>query len=292
MSELWLNAKTFHPVHTFENGQCFRWQPEGDAYTGIIGQAVVRVEPDEAGNGYRAYTVAGTLTNAQLAAYFDEGTDYVAIETALCKQDKWLRTALSRVSGLRLLRQDPFEMLLSFIISSNNNIPKIRMSIEDLCTRYGAHIGTYRGKAYYAFPSPEALADLEEEDFAVKAVGYRAKSLYRTVRRLADENIDLTLPVSMPLKESVLWLQQFYGVGEKVAHCILLFGYHQTEAYPIDTWVKQMLTTLYGVEEKQQAYKAFIETYFVTYRGYAQQVLFYYMRSYYSKSKADAPGGA
>jgi N-glycosylase/DNA lyase len=93
------------------------------------------------------------------------------------------------------------------------------------------------------------------------------------------------MPMQMALEDGVLWLRQFYGVGEKVAHCISLFGYHQTDAYPIDTWVKQLLTTLYGVEANANAYKAFIETYFVTYRGYAQQVLFYYMRSHYSKSK-------
>ncbi|MBS7525750.1 8-oxoguanine DNA glycosylase [Fusibacter paucivorans] len=286
MSKLWLSAATFHPVHTFENGQCFRWRAEGDAYVGVIDAAVVCVTQADDGKGYWADVVLGTLSEARLKDYFDEATDYETIMSSLREQDEWLQKAVDYGCGLRLLRQNSFEMLLSFIISSNNNIPKIRMSIEDLCQKYGLLLGSFHDKDYYAFPTLEVLANLEEEAFSVKAVGYRSKALFQTVRKLSDEALDLDVPSHMTLEEATAWLRQFYGVGEKVAHCILLFGYYQTDAYPIDTWVKQLLTTLYGVEANANAYKAFIENYFVMYRGYAQQMLFYYMRSCYSKSKS------
>ena len=276
--QILLDGKTFHPQHTFENGQCFRWRKMDESYVGVIKNAIVKVAP--LGEDYCAEVVKGQLDVESLEHYFDIGTPYETMVNALGKKDKWLNAALQIVKGLRLLRQDPFEMLITFIISSNNNIPKITMSVEDLCLRYGEEIGTYQGIRFYAFPTLEALSSLTEEDLKVRAIGYRAKALHLTIQKIVDESLDLAAPYGMTLEEGIQWLTQFYGVGEKVAQCVLLFGYQNGDAYPIDTWVKQLLKTLYGVENHQ---KQFIESYFDEYRGFAQQVLFYYMRQFYNK---------
>lgn len=280
--QLCLNGKSFHPKHTFENGQCFRWIQDGDEYIGVVDEALVRVKPK--GRDFIAEVLLGSLEMDRLKTYFDCETDYLAMEALLSQKDPWLEKAFKIGSGLRLLRQDPFEMLMTFIISSNNNIPKIRLSVEDLCARYGKLLGTYKGIDYYTFPTLDVLAQCSEDDLKVKAIGYRAKSLYKTLEKLKAEAIDLSIPFGLDLEDGIEWLKQFYGVGDKVAQCILLFGYGKEDAYPIDTWVKQMLKELYGVEKNQ---KAFIETYFGDHRGFAQQVLFYYMRNYYAKGHVD-----
>ena len=276
-------AKTqFNPVHTFENGQCFRWQVTENGYVGVVKGSLIQVEEVE--DAYTISVLLGDISREALETYFDLETDYAAIEAALQKHDKWLEAALSHIQGLRILKQEPFEVLISFIISSNNNIPKIKMSIEDLCERFGEPIGEFNGKMYFAFPTLENLASCDEEALKkVRAIGYRAKAIYKTVQIISQTSLDLDKPNQLSLEEGVTWLTQFYGVGEKVAHCVLLFGYYKTDAYPIDTWVKKLLSELYGVPDKKGAHQAFIKSYFTQYSGYAQQLLFYYMRCFYTK---------
>jgi len=282
MTSIKLTKSEFNPVNTFENGQCFRWQATAKGYVGVVRGSLIQVIERE--DSYDISVLAGNMTQMSLASYFDVGTDYAIIEATLRKHDQWLEAALNAIKGLRLLKQEPFEVLLSFIISSNNNIPKIKMTIEDLCERYGEQVGIFEGKTFYAFPTPERLASCDEEELRkVRAIGYRAKALYKTVQRLSETALDLNIPYALTLDEGVLWLRQFYGVGEKVAHCILLFGYDKTDAYPIDTWVKKLLFELYGVPDKKGAHQAFIKSYFTQYSGYAQQLLFYYMRCFYTK---------
>ena len=283
MTLLRLAKSEFNPVHTFENGQCFRWHLTDNGYVGVVNNSLIQVE--EAEDAYVVSLLSGEITPTSLVDYFDLETNYATIEATLRKHDQWLEAALNQIQGLRILKQEPFEMLITFIISSNNNIPKIKMSIEDLCERFGKPIGTVNEKTYYAFPTLESLVSCTEEDLKkVRAIGYRAKAIYNTVQKISELSLDLKTPHDLSLEDGVTWLRQFYGVGEKVAHCVLLFGYYKTDAYPIDTWVKKLLSELYGVPDKKGAHQAFIKSYFTQYSGYAQQLLFYYMRCFYTKS--------
>ncbi len=179
---------------------------------------------------------------------------------------------------MRLLNQAPFETLITFIISANNNIPKIKMSVEALSQQFGTYIGKVEGRDYYSFPSVESLANASVESLQVKGMGYRAKAVSLTAKAILDQQINLDLLKSISYIEAKTELTKFYGVGEKVADCVLLFSLGHKEAFPIDTWVKKLLQTLYGIEDKPKAYKEFVSKYFTEYGGYAQQFLFYYMR--------------
>ena len=273
-----LDKDTFDPFHTFTCGQCFRWWSDGSRWYGIVKGCLIAVSEEDCSYDVRA--LAGDLEDKALSSYFDVQTPYRAITDVLRRQDHWLEAAVDYGKGIRLLRQDPLEMLLTFIVSSNNNIPKIKMTVEALCEAYGQPIQTPLG-VKHAFPTLEALSVLTEEDFKVKSIGYRSKAVYKAVRRLCDEGLDLNKPFELGYEDGKAWLMQFYGIGEKVADCILLFAYGKPEAFPLDTWVKRMLRELYGVKDKQKDYEAFIGAYFNQYGGYAQQYLFHYIRHHH-----------
>ncbi len=282
METLFIESEKMNPKHTFECGQCFRWQRQGDAYLGVVDQAVIKVERVERNSEeiYKIECVLGDVDRDRLWHYFDLDTDYEAIGRELATKDDHLRKAIALSKGLRLLNQAPFETLITFIISSNNNIPKIKLSVEALSQKFGQFIGTYEGQKYYAFPTLDQLSHQDLEALRVKGIGYRNKSVYRTVQQLISGEYDLLAMRGLNYQETHTYLKQFYGVGDKVADCVALFAYGKREAFPIDTWVKKMLKTLYGVEDKAPE---FVKTYFTSHGGYAQQYLFYYMRSFYGK---------
>ena len=275
-----LNKATFDPGHTFTCGQCFRWWREGSVWRGLVKGALLEVK--ELDDEYSVEVLVGSMSDMELEIYFDQFTDYEEITRYLSQKDQWLQASTVYGKGIRVLRQDPFEMLLTFILSSNNNIPKIKLSIEDLSLKFGAPI-LYEGAVYYGFPLLEDLAGVSVEGLTVRAAGYRSISLKKTVDRLLDEGLDLAVPFGLSYDEGKAWLKGFHGVGDKVADCVLLFGYAKTEAFPVDTWVKRMLRELYGVSDSPAAYAEFVGRYFSVYGGFAQQYLFHYMRSKYSK---------
>jgi len=269
-----INEPLFDIDKTLTCGQCFRFEKRGDIYVGVVNRTVLAIALCEA--GYSVDMYGEELSESEIRRYFDLDVDYAQILTSLSSIDDHMKEAVSFGSGIRLLNQDPFETLISFIISSNNNIPKIKMSIEALSEKFGSPIGMYDGLMYYAFPKVEALAEATEEALTVKAIGYRAKSVALTCRAIIEGSLDLLLPHVLTYAEAKIWLKQFYGVGDKVADCILLFAYGKTEAFPVDTWVKKMLGELYDVHKH---YEGFIQSYFTVYPGIAQQYLFYYIRN-------------
>ena len=275
-----LNRETFNPDNTFGCGQCFRWWREENAWRGIIEDSLVEVGKSK--EHYYAKVLVGTLDDAALLNYFDDATDYETITKHLAEKDKWLEASVAYGKGIRLLRQYPFETLMTFILSSNNNIPKIKMSLEDLASRFGSPIA-FENRIYYTFPTAEALEHVTLEELKVKAAGYRTTALKKAVERLMVDGVRLDGPYALSYDDGKTWLKSFYGVGDKVADCVLLFAYAKTEAFPVDTWVKRMLRELYGVEDKQSAYDAFVSAYFSKYGGFAQQYLFHYMRLSHSK---------
>ncbi|MBF4695008.1 DNA-3-methyladenine glycosylase family protein [Fusibacter ferrireducens] len=275
---MFLKSNDFNPIFTLECGQCFRWLKEAEQYVGVVNGAIISIT--DLGQDYdiKIEKALSPISDDFLRHYFDESSNYNKILEVLSEKDDYLKASISAYRGLRLLNQDPFETLITFIISANNNIPKIKMSVEALSHKFGTCIGEYNGRLYYSFPTVEALAEAELEDLKVKGMGYRAKAVSLAAKRIRDEQIDLASYREDTYEAAQTALMQFYGVGEKVADCILLFSLNHKEAFPIDTWVKRMLRTFYNIEDQPRAYKTFVAQYFTEYGGYAQQFLFYYMR--------------
>lgn len=273
----YLEKEHFNPYDTFECGQCFRWKMNDEGYLGVVGKALLMVREDH--ERFAVEVLIGEAPDEKLFRYFDGAQDYDAIKRHLSGKDQWLNFAVSSGGGIRLLNQEPFETLLTFILSSNNNIPKIKMAVQALCEKYGQVLGSYKGQIYYAFPTLDDLAKLSQEDFKLKGVGYRNKALYETVQKIYKEEIDLNAPFALDDFNAKAFLKSFYGVGDKVADCVLLFAYEKKNAFPVDTWVKKLLRTLYAVDDVQSEYERFAKTYFDLYGGYAQQYLFHYIRN-------------
>lgn len=257
------DIKDMDLTHVFECGQCFRWVPDGpDSYTGAAGSFAARVSL----NGDSLNIEATGGDEAFWRHYFDLDTDYGAIKKELTDSEPLIRPAAEYGYGIRILNQDPFETIISFIISQNNNIPRIRKNIESLCRAYGEPI---EGSGLYAFPAAESLAEAEVEDLAALKLGYRSGYIKASAQRYLEEGCPET-------REELL---AFHGIGPKVANCIMLFGLRDTAAFPVDTWVKQIMNDMYGFDLKDaKGMQAFAAEKYGNLAGYAQQYLFYYYR--------------
>lgn len=200
--------------------------------------------------------------------YFDLKEDYERYREQINPRDRYLRDAAEFGSGIRILRQDLWEMIVSFLISQQNNIVRIRRCIENLCESYGEKKIRGGGGVYYAFPRPEVLAGLQEDALKDCNLGYRSKYVVRSAQSVVSGEIDLNQVRSMPYSKARAELQKLYGVGEKVADCICLFALHQLEAFPIDTHIHQVLERHYR--------RGFPNRRYWKCRGVMQQYIFYY----------------
>jgi N-glycosylase/DNA lyase len=189
--------------------------------------------------------------------------------------------AIAFGQGMRILRQDHWETLVSFIISQNNNIGRIKGCIASLCENFGAFAGEYKGKKYFTLPEAGVLAALTEEDLAVCRLGYRAKYLIETAKAVKEDNgVRLSGLRKANANEAFVYLTSLCGVGPKVANCIMLFSMDQYDSFPIDVWVKQAMNKLYGFDKQNtKAMAEYAEKNFGGYGGIAQQYLFYYIKS-------------
>ena len=250
---------------TFECGQCFRFIPDGDGYSGVAFGRALHVTQD--GDAVLLYGVRQPEYEEIWARYFDLDRDYDALSAAFCN-DETLRTAYTFSRGIRILSQDPWETLCSFILSQNNNIPRIRKIIAALCEHFGTPI---EGTPFYAFPTAERLASAGTEGLARVRCGFRAKYVADAAEKVASGTLDLQALRNQPYEAAKAGLMTIYGVGTKVADCVLLFSLGFYEAFPIDVWVKKVISKYYG--------KSFDGSRFGAYAGIAQQYLFYYERS-------------
>ena len=187
-------------------------------------------------------------------------------------------------AGIRILNQDRWETIISFIISQNNNIPRIKGCIESLCRNFGEYAGSYRGEEYYSMPAPQVLAALDIEDLAPVRLGYRAKYIIETSKKIvADggvEFLDSAFDENSSGDEVYEYLTGLCGVGPKVANCIMLFCMQQYDSFPVDVWVKRVMNRLYGFDESDiKGMKNFAADKYMNLGGFAQQYLFYYIRS-------------
>lgn len=243
---------------TLECGQCFRWdrQPDG-SYRGTAGGKALCVSQDH---------MEAAMDDPFWRAYFDLDRDYAAIREALSASSPVLAKAASFAPGIRILQQDPWEALCSFIISQNNNIPRIKGIISRLCEAFGEEME----QGVRCFPSPERLAGLEEEDLAYLRCGFRARYILDAARKVASGEVDLKALRTAPLAQAREQLMAIVGVGPKVADCALLYGLHRLEAFPMDVWMKRAMKEWFPGRKPED---------FGPYAGIAQQYLFHYIRT-------------
>lgn len=276
----------FEPSHIFECGQCFRWaRKEDGSYTIAAGNRVIRVACRKGPAGRRGCTL--TLKNTDIEEfygkwqdYFDLQRDYGAIKETLAENDDVMRKAISFGEGIRILNQDEWETLISFILSQNRSIPLIQRSVEALCRRFGPRIGTFDGKTYYGFPEPEALARAKPEDLGNCCLGYRTGYVLKTAAKVAADPQSLYKIKEASWAEAFQALNDFPGVGPKVANCIMLFSMGKYESFPVDVWVRRLMNILYGIgEEGEKEIGSFVRRQFGDLGGFAQQYLFYYART-------------
>lgn len=266
----------FDLTHTFMCGQCFRWyQNEDNSYTGIAcGKAVsMQFEGD-------TLTISNTTledVNSIWVDYLDLNRDYSEIKSLYAK-DKYVSKAMDFGYGIHILNQDIFECLISFIISTQNQIPRIKKIVASLSEMYGTpqKIGD---KTLYAFPTLEQLEHIQPEDLADLKAGYRAGYIVDAVGKLTSGEVDLQKVKALPYAEAKAELMKIRGVGPKVADCVLLFSAGKSEAFPVDVWVQRTMRTLYmdDTATNKQIEKKAAEI-FGKYAGFAQQYLFYFAR--------------
>lgn len=273
------NIKSFELEHIFECGQCFRWnKQENGSYIGTFKHNVFKVEK-QTNRIIFTGICDGDIQNI-CNEYFSLNEDYEKIKKNLAKIDKYLKKSIEFGKGIRILHQDLWETLISFIISANNNIPRIKKIIERLSQNYGKKI-EFEGKKYYTFPSPEELAKASVEDLRNLGLGFRDVRVYETTQRVLKGKIDLQkIEKEKRIEEIEKNLLEIPGVGPKVADCIMLFALKKYQVFPIDVWVRRVMSELYfeNKEQKPQKIKQFVEQYFGDKAGLAQQYLFYWRR--------------
>lgn len=254
-------------------GQAFRFLPEGNGYFGVVNRRGVRLT--QAGNALRVYPCAKEEI-PELVRYFDMERDYGQIELQL-NGDERLRACLPCASGIRIFNQDPFETLISFIISANNNVKRIQKIVWAICEAAGELV-TDDVYTYRRFPTPQALAALSEETLRLLGAGYRAPFLKQSAQKVAD-GYDLEALRKLPLAEARKELCKFSGVGEKVADCVLLFSLGHADAFPMDVWMKRAMRALFFDGEqpkKRELENAILKLGPVS--GILQQYVFHYVR--------------
>lgn len=271
------NVEDFNLTHILECGQCFRWKKENDgSYTGVIKAGVMNVSSNDGKDICFTYELSGDA-NQIIENYFDLKRDYKKIKDIISVEDKNMIEAIKYGYGIRILKQDPWEMLISYIISAANNIPRISKTIENISKTYGKKI-YFNEMEYYLFPTPEELSKATITDLRELNLGFRDKYVYGAVQDVVSGKVDLEKINKLEYKEAKKELMKIKGVGAKVADCILLFSMNKIEAFPIDTWIRKVMTELYGTSNSLKSIEKCATERFGEYAGIAQQYLFYYMR--------------
>ena len=277
------NVKSFEPTHIFECGQCFRWNVQEDlSYTGIFKNNVLNVKKEN--NSIIISGICDGNIQKIVEDYFDLNRNYEEIKEKLAKVDENLKIAEEYGSGIRLLNQDLWETIISFIISANNNIPRIKKIIERIAKKYGEKI-LFENKEYYTFPNVESLSKATVEDLRELGLGFRDKRIYDTTKIILEKQIDLEELEKIKdvnlLREKLMELP---GVGEKVADCVMLFSsLKKLEVFPVDVWVRRVMNDLYinkpdeNKVSKEEVRKIAKQKY-GNLAGIAQQYLFYWKR--------------
>lgn len=275
---------SFEPKDIFECGQCFRWNKQDDgSYTGVFYGKILNVKKES-----NKIIFDGNATEEEIERYFDLQRDYSKIKSELSLIDEYLKQSIEFGSGIRILNQDLFETIISFIISANNNIPRIKGIINKICTKYGQKVEySFDGnkvEEYYTFPTPEELSRASIKDLRELGLGFRDVRVYETTKLIANKEFKLDDLYKMTTDEAKQKLLTFQGVGPKVCDCILLFStLKKFDVFPIDVWVRRVMNELYiknpdetKVDKKE--IKKLADEKYGNLEGMAQQYLFYWKR--------------
>lgn len=251
----------------FECGQCFRWNPdENGGYVGVAHGKAARIYRDGG-----SVFITGTAADFESVwyDYFDLGRNYADIRKTLCI-DEYMQKASDFGAGIRILNQEKWEGLCSFIISQCNNIPRIKKIIETFCREFGDAV-EFEGRIYYTFPTAKKTARLTEEDLAPLRCGYRAPYIISAAKAVSEGELDLDALAAADFNMALKLLKSQRGIGDKVANCVILFALHKLDAFPVDVWMKKAIAEHYGGKLDPAV--------FGRYAGLAQQYMFYYQRS-------------
>lgn len=269
MSHIILNSRdNFSLGATVLSGQCFRWKESDGGYSGVVDGCCVKAF--QYGDSIEIH---GDISKGEefWKKYFDLDRNYSAINDEIITLEPRLSQCETFSRGVRILRQEPFEALCSFIISQNNNIPRIRSIISRLCEKYGQKTGDD-----FSFPTPEELSAASADEFTSLGMGYRAPYLIDAVRRVLDGRFDIAAAADTPTDELRRMLLEIHGVGPKVAECVLLYGFSRLECFPVDTWIKKAMNEIFGNDSPLLS---------SPYAGIAQQYIFEYIRANYQRKK-------
>lgn len=277
------NQNSFELKDIFECGQCFRWNEQNDgSYTGVIKNAIINVKKEKENIVFTGK--CDEDIKEIIEYYFDLNTDYENIKQKLSNIDEYLKKSIEYGTGIRILNQDLWETIISFIISANNNIPRIKGIIERLSKKYGNEI-EWNGQKYYTFPTAEQLKDVTVEEYRKLGLGFRDIRLYETTKMILNKKVDLDkLRNNTNTQEVREELLKLSGVGPKVADCILLFSdLKRFDVFPIDVWVRRVMNDLYIKEDDEakvskNKIEKLAEEKFGSLKGLAQQYLFYWRR--------------
>ena len=258
------DTKELDIVKTFECGQCFRWNvDEKGIYRGVAYGNYAELEVID-----NTVYITSDTSEEFWRKYFDLATDYEEISASFTGE--YLEACREFGYGIRILRQEPWEALCSFIISQCNNISRIKGIVERLCALFGDEL-KIGDNVYYTFPTAEKIAQLTPDDLAPLRSGYRAEYIIIAAKAVADGSLDLEALKQMNYKDAIKELRKLHGIGEKVANCVVLFGLWHMEAFPVDVWMKRALKENFPEDFDPETLGA--------YAGLAQQYIFYYARS-------------
>lgn len=267
--------ETFNIHDILECGQAFRYtRIETSTYLVIASGKRLRVVQIE-----DEVELSCTQTEFETfwQGYFDLEINYKTLQQELVVKESKLEQYITKKPGIRILKQAPFEMMMTFILSQNKSMPQIMQLVNRLAEHYGTRLEDDWG-FYYAFPEVEQLSSVSEEDFRALKVGFRAPYLVDAISKVMDKTVDLERLQSLTTEEARTMLLQVKGIGRKVSDCILLFGYHRMDVFPLDVWMKRALTKLYfqeGAKVSDQVMLKKAEETFGHLSGIAQQYIFY-----------------
>jgi len=271
------DIKYFDIEQTLESGQCFRWEKiDEKQYIGCAYNKVIKIGQINR-DIYIDNSSEQDMNNIWLK-YFDLNRDYGKMQKIL-SQDKILEKSIAYANGIHILQQQPFETLITYIISANNNIPRIKGIVKKMCKDIGREI-EFKNKLYYTFPTAKKLALAPKEHIDEYKAGFRGPYISKTAKMIYENNYDFTKLYNMSYNDAKANLKQFVGVGDKVADCVLLFTGIKTESFPVDVWVKRVMEKLYFKKETSlvEINKYGISK-FNKYAGFANTYLFYYIRN-------------
>lgn len=271
----------FDVEQTLECGQCFHFKKLGEKEYGLTAfHKLLHIRQD--GDTVIFYNTTKEDFENIWKDYFDLDRDYAEIKNYLLSYDDRLKEAICTMNGVRILKQEFFETLISFIISQNKQIPHIKKIVAELSEKYGDYLGEIAGERFFAFPTKEQLMEVTQEQLRECKTGFRAPYIMDAVNKVNAGIISEADLRAADCENCERMLTQIKGVGNKVANCCMLFGLEKREAFPVDVWIKRIMEYIYfeGKPTQKEVILKFAKEHFGSYGGYAQQYLFYYGKTY------------